>query len=108
MITAAHCVKEFEIKFGVSAAKFTRFVPGLHIARLPPIFESFSEWNTTVHEVHHIYRINDYDFPTLNHDFAIAIMKTPFIFNEKIKPIKLDFRPTFANKLTGCLRICKI
>ena len=74
-------------------------VPGLHVAKLPPITESFSEWGTPVYEIDQIYLPSDWNTITMYHDLAIMIMKTSFIFNEKIKPIKLDFRQEYTNAL---------
>ena len=76
-------------------------VPGLHVAKLPPITESFSEWGTPVYEIDKIYLASDWNTKTMYHDLAILIMKTSFIFNEKIKPVKLDFRQEYTNALKG-------
>ena len=68
-------------------------VPGLHIAKLPPITKSWSEWGTIGHKIHKIYVPVDWDLDPMYHDLAIVIVTIPFAFNEKIAPIKLDFRP---------------
>ena len=54
VITAAHCFNWFDLCpktliVNTMHLNFYRIVPGLHIARLSRINESFSEWSTTVH-----------------------------------------------------------
>ena len=101
VITAAHCFEDFDLYPESFTTKYTRIVPGLHIAALPPINQSFSEWGTTVHEIHQIYEPSTWNQTKMYHDMAILIVKTPFVFNSKIQPIKLDFRPQYENKLIG-------
>ena len=54
-----------------------------------------------MHEIKDIYRPKHWDFTKLKYDLAIVTVKTPFIFNEKVQPIKLDFRSSTVNKLKG-------
>ena len=79
-------------------------MPGLHAVKLPPITESFSEWNlgneVPVYPIHKVYAPIGWSSDpivgsTMIHDLAIVILKTPIIFTPKITTIKLDFRPEY-------------
>ena len=102
IITAAHCVNHF---FSREYSSIFRILPGLHIANLPYVKQSLSEWNTPLHEIHQIYRTRDYNFTTFHHDLALVTVKTPFVFNERIKPVKLDFESSRSNELEGNKKI---
>ena len=51
IITAAHCFMDFDEHPHNFTTAFTRIITGLHIAKLPEIQNSFSEWNTSVQEI---------------------------------------------------------
>merc|ERR1712179_414528 len=97
VISAAHCFDNvmawdmdtfpYPIKRPIPAANIY-IVPGLHVAKLPTITESFSEWDMgnwipQAHPIHKVYAPNGWNYGTMIHDLAIVIMKTPFIFNAK-------------------------
>ena len=99
IITAAHCLWT---KYSVSDIQNNlRILPGLHHIppKLPDIETSFSEWNTTAHEIFQFYRINDYNKVEADHDLAIIILKAPITYNDNVKSIKLaDEKTGFKGK----------
>ena len=98
IITAAHCVNFLTSR---EYLNIFRILPGLHIANLPFVKQSLSEWDNPLHEIHQIYRTKNYNNTTFHHDLALVTVKTPFIFNERIKPIKIDFQSSHKDELKG-------
>ena len=54
-----------------------------------------------MHEIQDIYRPKHWNITTLEYDLAIVTVKTPFFFNDKVQPIKFDFKPQKVNKSKG-------
>ena len=66
-----------------------------------------NEWKGTAHEIKEIHLPEDW---VLNHeayDLAILVMKTPFIFTMKVKPINIHIEQKHIRELKGnmCLEV---
>ena len=91
--------------------KQTRVISGLHKAPLntqTKLERGKNEWKGTVHEIKEIHLPEDRE---LNHkatelgeyDLAILVMKKPFIFTMKVKPINIHIEQKHIRELKGSM-----
>ena len=80
VVSAAHC-----FGYGKPADKWI-VLPGAHKHSLPKDLE---EYDGPIHKIHSLYIPKKWDSTKFYHDIAILVMKKPFHFNDKIKPIKM-------------------
>ena len=72
-----------------------------------------NEWNGTVHEIKQVHLPEDWDHKASErgeYDLAILVMKTPFIFTMKVKPINIHIEQKHIRELKGnmYLKVCDL
>ena len=99
--------------------KNTRVIPGLHKAPLDTDTElerGKNEWKGAFHEIKEIHLPEDWEWngnkTSMDHkaselgeyDLAILVMKKPFIFTMKVKPINIHIEQKLIRELKGTWR----